>query len=62
MGRGVGGFAGRHMGDHQDAGGRDGSVGPRARGNVTRHVVDDLNAEGEWAAKTVKRPPHRPPQ
>ena len=31
-------------------------------GGAARHVVDDLNAEGEWAATTVKRPPQQPAQ
>ena len=41
--------------------GGGGATGLHAQGNAARHVVDDLHAEGEWAAHTVKRPP-RPRQ
>ena len=34
--------------------------GGGGRRNTARHVVDNLNVEGEWAAKTVKRPPQQP--
>ena len=42
--------------------GGGGAVGPHAHGNAARHVVGDLNAEGEWAAQTVQRPPQPPAQ
>ena len=33
-----------------------------SHGNAERPVVDDLSAEGEWAAKPVNRPPQQPAQ
>ena len=48
--------------DDEDNTWRGGATGPHAHGNMARHVVDDLNAEGEWAAKTVRQPPQQPAQ
>ena len=41
-----------HTGQRVGAGG----IGPRAHGSAARLVVDNLNAEGAWAATAVARP------
>ena len=44
------------------AGAWGGRGGQHAHGSAVRHVVDDLDADGKWAASTAKRPPRQPAQ
>ena len=44
--------------DHRRRGWNNGA----SHGSTAKHVVDDPNAEGEWAGATVKRPPQPPAQ